>query len=140
MLLYISHYIFYVIYITFFVHFTLLVDLHSFVYFTFLFIYTLCKCIFYIIVWIHTFHFLCTFSISCTIRAPVFGRHQFFGTSEHYGKAHGNLLSGWMNYKLYTACCWFPTSSNSLILPSQFSQIRFESYLLNCSKCRILVL
>ena len=28
-----------------------------------------------------------------TVRAPVFGRHQFFGTSEHYGKAHGSLLS-----------------------------------------------
>ena len=27
-----------------------------------------------------------------TVRAPVFGRHQFFGTSEHYGKAHGSLL------------------------------------------------
>ena len=36
----------------------------------------------------------------------------------------------WMNefnYN-YTACCWFPTSSNILILPSQFWQIRFESY------------
>ena len=73
-----------------------------------------------------------------TVRAPVFGRHQFFGTSEHYRKAHGNLLSGWMNYN-YTACCWFPTSSNILILPSQFWQIRFESYWLHCSKCRILV-
>ena len=61
-----------------------------------------------------------------TVRAPVFGRHQFFGTSEHYGKAHGSLLSGWMNYN-YTACCWFTTSSNILILPSQFWQIRFES-------------
>ena len=37
----------------------------------------------------------------------------------------------------YTACCWFPTSSNILILPSQFWQIRFESYWLHCSKCRI---
>ena len=44
-----------------------------------------------------------------------------------------------MNYN-YTACYWFPTSSNILILPSQFWQIRFESYWLNCSKCRILVL
>ena len=74
-----------------------------------------------------------------TVRAPVFGRHQVFGTSEHYGKAHGSLLSGWMNY-YYTACCWFPTSSNILILPLQFWQIRFESYWLDCSKCRILVL
>ena len=64
---------------------------------------------------------------SSTVRAPVFGRHQFFGTSEHYGKAHGSLLSGWMNYN-YTACCWFPTSNNILILPSLFWQIRFESY------------
>ena len=24
--------------------------------------------------------------ILCTVRAPVFDRHQFFGTSEHYGK------------------------------------------------------
>ena len=63
----------------------------------------------------------------------------FSGTSEHYGKAHGSLLSGWMNYN-YTACCWFPTSSNILILPSQFWQIRFESRWLHCSKCRILVL
>ena len=72
-------------------------------------------------------------------RAPVFGRHRFFGTSEHYGKAHGSLLSGWMNYN-YTACCWFPTSNNILILLSQFWQIRFESYWLHCSKCRLLVL
>ena len=43
-----------------------------------------------------------------------------------------------MNYN-YTACCWFPSSSNIIILPSQFWQIRFESYWLHCSKCRILV-
>ena len=73
----------------------------------------------------------------CTVRPLVFGRHQFFGTSEHYGKAHGSLLSGWMKYN-YTACCWFPTSSNISILPSQFWQIGFESYGLHCSKCRIL--
>ena len=54
-------------------------------------------------------------------------------------KAHGSLLYGWMNYN-YTACCWFSTSSNILILPSQFWQIWFESYWLHCSKCRILVL
>ena len=72
-----------------------------------------------------------------TVRAPVFGRHQFFGTLEHYGRAHGSLLSGWMNYN-YTARCWFPTSSNILILPSQFWQIRFESCWLHCSKCWIL--
>ena len=77
--------------------------------------------------------------IQCTVRAPVFGRHHFFGTSEHYGKACGSLLSGWMNYN-YTACCWFPTSNNILILPSQFWQISFKSYWLHCSKCRILVL
>ena len=52
---------------------------------------------------------------------------------------HGRLLSGWLNYN-YTACCWFPTSSNILILPSRFWQIRFETYWLHCSKCRILVL
>ena len=74
-----------------------------------------------------------------TVRAPVFGRHQFFGTSEHYGKANGSLLSGWINNN-YVACCWFPTSSNIWILPSQFWQIRFDSYWLHCSKCRILVL
>ena len=33
-----------------------------------------------------------------TVRAPVFGRHQFFGTSEHYRKAHGSLLFGWIDY------------------------------------------
>ena len=65
-----------------------------------------------------------------TVRAPVFDRHQFFGTSEHYGKVHGSLLSGWMNYNMYTACCWFPTSSNILILPSQFWQIRFWKLLI----------
>ena len=80
-----------------------------------------------------------TFKALSTVRAPVFGRHQFFGTSEHYGKTHGSLLSGWMNYN-YTACCWFPISSNILVLPSQFWQIGFESYWLHCSKCRILVL
>ena len=65
----------------------------------------------------------------CTVRAPVFDRHQFFGTSEHYRKAHGCLLSWWMNY-YYTGCCWFPTSSNILILLSQFWQIRFRWKLL----------
>ena len=79
------------------------------------------------------------YQCTVTVRAPVFGRHQFFGTSEHYGKAHRSLLSGWMNYN-YTACCWFPTSSNILILPSQFWQSKFESCWLHCSKCRILVL
>ena len=74
-----------------------------------------------------------------TVRAPVVSRHQFFSTSEYYEKAHGSLLSGWMNYN-HTACCWFPTSSNIIILPSQFWQIRFESCWLHCSKCRILVL
>ena len=74
-----------------------------------------------------------------TVRAPVFGRYQFFGTSEHYGKTHGSLLTWWMNYN-YIACCWFPTSNNILILPSQFWQIGFESDWLHCSKCRILVL
>ena len=74
-----------------------------------------------------------------TVRAPVFGRHQFFGTLEYCGKAHGSLLSGWMSYN-YTARCWFPTSRNISILPSQFWQIRFESCWLHCSKCRILVL
>ena len=78
------------------------------------------------------------YTSSGTVRAPVIGRHQFFGTSEHYGRAHGSLLSGWINYN-YTVCRWFPTSSNILILLSQFWQIRFESYWLHCSKCRILV-
>ena len=64
-----------------------------------------------------------------TVRAPVFNRYQFFGTSEHYGKTHGSLLSGWMNYN-YTACCWFPTSSNILTLLSQFWQIRFWKLLI----------
>ena len=32
-------------------------------------------------------------NITSTVRALVFGRHQFFGTSEHYGKANGSLLS-----------------------------------------------
>ena len=77
-------------------------------------------------------------AIWATVRAPVFGKHQVFGTSEHYRKAHGSL-SGWMNYN-YTACCWFPTYNNILILPSQFWQISFESYWSHCSKCRILVL
>ena len=82
-------------------------------------------------------------------RDPVFGGTQYskgtrirrdpvFGTSKHYRKTHGSLLSGWMNCN-YTACCWLPTSSNVLILPSQFWQIRFESYWLHCSECWILV-
>ena len=77
--------------------------------------------------------------VNSTVRAPVFGRHQFFGTSEHYRKAHGSLLSGWMNCN-YTTCRWFPTSNNILILPSQFWKIRFESCWLHCSKCQILLL
>ena len=66
-------------------------------------------------------------------QAPVF-RHL-----RALRKSPWSLLSGWMNYN-YTACCWFPTSSNILILPSQFWQIRFESCWLHWSKCRILVL
>ena len=46
----------------------------------------------------------------------------------------------WIKNYNYTACCWFPTCSSILILPSQFWQIRFESCWLQCSKCRILVL
>ena len=46
----------------------------------------------------------------------------------------------WMYEFCYIACCWFPTFSNILILPSQFRQIRFENYGLHCPKCRILVL
>ena len=83
--------------------------------------------------------FITSEEISITVRVPVFGRHQFFGTSEHYGKIHGRLLFGWMNNN-YTACCWFHTFSNILILPLQFWQIRFESYWLHCLKCWILVL
>ena len=77
--------------------------------------------------------------LTVSLGAPVFDRYQFFGSSEHYGKTHWSLLSGWMNYN-YTACGWFPTSSNISILPSQFWQIRFESCWLRCLKCRILVL
>ena len=66
-------------------------------------------------------------------QAPVF-RHL-----RALRKSPWKLLSGWMNYN-YTVCCWFPTSSITLILPSQFWQIRFESCWLHCSKCRILVL
>ena len=75
-----------------------------------------------------------------TVRAPVFGRNQKweFSTSKHYRKAHGSLLSGSM-YCHYTAWYWLPPSSNISILPLQFWQIRFESYWLHCSKCRILV-
>ena len=63
-------------------------------------------------------------------QAPVF---------RHLRALRKSPLSGWMNYN-YTACCWFPISSNILILPSQFWQIRFESCWLSSSKCRILVL
>ena len=36
--------------------------------------------------------------VHCTVTwAPVFGRHQFFSTSEHYGKAHGSMYIVWMN-------------------------------------------
>ena len=39
------------------------------------------------------------------IRAPVFGRHQFFGTSEHYCKAHGSFyyLDEWIIITLRVA-------------------------------------
>ena len=75
----------------------------------------------------------CYYRTGTSIRqAPVF-RHL-----RAYEKAHGSLLSRWINYN-YTACCWFPTSSNILKLPSQFWHIRFESCWLHFSKCRILV-
>ena len=63
----------------------------------------------YIMTLVHSYSRVSYFPPKSTVRAPVFGRYQFFGTSEHRGKAHGSLLSGWMNYN-YTACCWFPTS------------------------------
>ena len=53
-----------------------------------------------------------------TVRAPVFDMHHYIRHLRALRKAHGSLLSGWMNYN-YTACCWFPTSINILILPSQ---------------------
>ena len=66
-------------------------------------------------------------------QAPVF---------RHLGALRKNpwKFMNFMNELYYTACCWFPTSSNILILPSQFWQIGFESYWLHCWKCRILVL
>ena len=78
---------------------------------------------------------------TCTVRPPVFSRHQFFETPRSISeKPLWSLLSGWMNYN-YTAYCWFSTSSNILIVPSQYYwQIGFESCWLHCSKCRILVL
>ena len=70
---------------------------------------------------------------------PVFGRHQFFGTSERYGKPHEIYYRDeWIIITLHVA--GFPASSNILIFPSQFWQIWFESCWLHCSKCRILVL
>ena len=75
-----------------------------------------------------------------TVRAPVFGRYQFSAPRSIREKPmEVYYLDEWI-IKFYTACCWFPTSSNILIFPSQFWQIRFESYWLHCSKCRILVL
>ena len=47
-------------------------------------------------------------------------------------------LNEWIIITLHVA--GFPTSSNILILPSQFWQIWFASCWLHCSKCRILVL
>ena len=48
-------------------------------------------------------------------QAPVFRQIRALGKSpSEYS------LSGWMNYN-YSACCWFPTSSNILILPCQSS-------------------
>ena len=50
----------------------------------------------------------CLYRKGTSIRqAPVFSAPPSIN-----GKAHGSLLSGWMNYN-YTACCWFPTSSNT---------------------------
>ena len=37
------------------------------------------------------------FLIVSTVRAPVFDRHQFFGTSEHYRKAHAWKFIIWLN-------------------------------------------
>ena len=62
-----------------------------------------------------------------------------FGTSKHYRKAHGSLLSGWLICN-YTACCWPATSSNILIVEYISGTRGFESYSLHCSiKCWILV-
>ena len=55
-------------------------------------------------------------------QAPVF-RH--LGT---FRKSPWKFIIWMTDLYNYTACCWFPTSNNILILPSQFWQIRFESY------------
>ena len=55
----------------------------------------------------------------CTVRAPVFGRYQNIGTSNHYGKAHG-ISSGWMICN-HTICCWPITSSNIFIFDHNYS-------------------
>ena len=38
--------------------------------------------------------FIKMLDLICLNEINLFGRHQFFGTSEHYGKTHGSLLSG----------------------------------------------
>ena len=51
-----------------------------------------------------------------TVRAPVFGRHQFFGTSEHYGKAHGSYyLNEWTIITLHVTGFLHPAIFNTSI-------------------------
>ena len=80
-------------------------------------------------------------TISCT---STLAGYQFFGTSEHYGKAHGYLPDYHyddMNYNC-TACCWFPDIQQyfgNTPITVLTNQVLPENCWLHCSKCRILV-
>ena len=68
------------------------------------------------------------------VRALVFGRHHFLGTSEHYGKAHGSLLSGWMNCSCMLLVSYIQQYFNH---SSDKSGLTVTDC--NVQKCRILV-
>ena len=62
------------------------------------------------------FHTFVTLLYSSTVRAPVFGRHQIFGTSEHYGKAHeAYYLDEWIIITLHVAGFLHPAIFNTSI-------------------------
>ena len=53
---------------------------------------------------IHHYYYYYLIFKGSTVRAPVFGRHQFFGTPEHYGKPmEVYYLDEWIIITLYVA-------------------------------------
>ena len=74
----------------------------------------LCSIILYHILVVHARRIPATYTLQFELwyrKGTRFWQESEFGTSKHYGKAHGSLLSG-QTICNHTVCCWPTTSSN----------------------------